>query len=77
MPEIEIKSMYYKYHGIDVLVCKSSKYVPFFLIERSGAVCDYQIYTRVGDTNTAKNRNASYSDMEKLWRVHFERENEE
>lgn len=76
MPEVELKSMYYKYYEIDVLVCKGSKFVPFFLIERSGSVCDYQIYTRVGDTNTAKNRNASYSDMEKLWRVHFERENE-
>lgn len=77
MPEIEMKSVYYKFYEIDVLLCKSSKFVPFFLVERSGPVCDYQIYTRVGDTNTAKNRNASYSDMEKLWRIHFERENEE
>ena len=32
-----------------------------------------QIYTRVGDTNTPKNECANYSDVEKLWRIHFER----
>lgn len=80
MPEIEIKKMYYKYRDIGVIICKSSKDVPFYLTkatkECKEKVSEYQIYTRVGDTNTAKNKHASYTDVEKLWRIHFERENE-
>lgn len=76
MPQIEVKRMFYKYKKIDVLVCKSSKYVPFYLVERSNGVHDHQIYTRVGDTNTPINGHANYSDVEKLWRIHFQREKE-
>lgn len=76
IPEIEIKDMYYKYMRIVVIKCKRSKYVPFYLTERYKDVHENQIYTRVGDTNTPKNKSANYSDIEKLWRFHFERENE-
>ncbi|MCI9077211.1 MAG: hypothetical protein HFH10_15845 [Dorea sp.] len=76
MPEIKIKQMYYKYKIIGVIVCRSSKYVPFYLTERYHGINAYQIYTRVGDTNTPKNQYASYTDVEKLWRIHFKRENE-
>ena len=76
MPNIEVKNLYYLHNIIGVIVCKSSKFVPFFLTEKYKGVNEYQIYTRVGDTNTPKNKNANYSDIEKLWRFHFERENE-
>lgn len=76
VPEIEIKHLYYKYKKIAVLICKSSKYVPFYLNERYKKVNQNQIYTRFGDTNTPVNGNASYNDVEKLWRIHFSRENE-
>lgn len=75
MPEIEIKQMYYKYKDIGVICCKSSKNVPFYLTERYRGIYNYHIYTRVGDTNTPKDKHASYTDVEKLWRIHFEREN--
>ena len=68
--------MYYMSKKISVIVCKSSKYVPFYLTQRYKGVNDNQIYTRVGDTNTAKNKHANYSDIENLWRIHFKRENE-
>ena len=71
IPPVEMKKIYYKYKKIDVLVCKSSSDVPFFLAERYKNVNEYQIYTRVGDTNTPINQNASYMDIEKLWRHHF------
>lgn len=70
-PEIELKKIYYKYKKIDVLMIKASNEVPFFLLEKYNGVFDYNIYTRVGDTNTPKNKNASYSDIEKLWGFHF------
>ena len=76
MPEIDVKVLYYKFRKIGVIICKSSKYVPFYLTEKHRDVNSHQIYTRVGDTNTPKNRNASYTDTEKLWLIHFDREHE-
>lgn len=74
MPEVELKRVMYKCHKIDVLLIKKSKHVPFYLEDKSGGVLAHQIYTRVGDTNTPKNGHASYGDVEKLWRIHFDRE---
>lgn len=76
MPDIEVKNLFYLHNIIGVIICKSSKFVPFFLLERYKGINEYQIYTRVGDTNTPKNKSANYKDIEKLWRFHFERENE-
>lgn len=76
MPELEIKDLFYKYLRIVVIKCKSSKYVPFYLTKRYKGINDNQIYTRLGDTNTPKNQSANYCDVEKLWRIHFKRENE-
>ena len=76
MPEIDVKHIYYKYMRIGVIICKSSKYVPFYLSEKHKGVFDNQIYTRVGNTNTPKNKHAAYTDVEKLWKIHFQRENE-
>lgn len=71
MPKVEIKHIYYQSKKIDVLVCKKSKYIPIYLAERYRDVNPFHIYTRVGDTNTPKAKNASYEDVEKLWEMHF------
>lgn len=76
VPNVEVKNLFYLHHHIGIIICKSSKFVPFFLTERYKGINSYQIYTRVGDTNTPKNSSANYNDIEKLWRIHFERENE-
>lgn len=76
IPELEVKDLFYKFMRIVVIKCKSSKYVPFYLTEKYRGVHENQIYTRLGDTNTPKNKSANYSDIEKLWRIHFEREKE-
>ena len=75
MPDIELRKVYYKYHKLDVIIVKSSKNVPYYLTKTHKNV-GTQIYTRVGDTNTPKNETANYNDVETLWRIHFERENE-
>lgn len=75
-PEIEIKNIYYKYKKLMVIKCKATKHILYYLVERYGGVKDNTIYTRVGDTNTPKDRSASYNEIEKLWRIHFEREHE-
>ncbi len=76
VPKIEIKKICYKYKTIQVLVCKSSEYVPYYLVERYRKVSDHHIYTRVGDTNTPIDKHANYPDVENLWRIHFQREQE-
>lgn len=75
MPNIEFKQLYYKYHKIAVIVCKSSTDVPYYILEEHKGVHPNQIYTRLGDTNTPKNRHADYPAVEKLWRIHFSQEN--
>ena len=70
IPQIELKKIYYKFIKIDVLQIKATKDVPFFLEEKYRDV-GTQIYTRIGDTNTPKNEQASYHDIEKLWEIHF------
>jgi hypothetical protein len=75
IPDIQLHKVYYKHHKIDVIEIKSSKHVPFYLDEKYRDV-GVQIYTRVGDTNTPKNECANYTDVETLWRIHFEREKE-
>lgn len=75
MPDIEVKDLFYKYMRLVVIKCKSSKYVPFYLTKRYHGINENQIYTRLGDTNTPKNKSANYNDIERLWRFHFEKEN--
>jgi len=76
MPVFELKKLFYQHKTIYVIVCYSSKYVPFYLTEKEQRVCEHRIYTRVGDTNTPVDKGASYIDVERLWRIHFEREME-
>lgn len=71
IPEIELKKVFYKFYKIDVLVIKKSNKVPFYLEDKYQDV-GTQIYTRVGDTNTPKTQKASYNDIEKLWKIHFQ-----
>ncbi len=75
-PEIDVKNLYYLHFDIGVIVCKSSKNVPFYLSSKCRDIQSFRVYTRVGDTNTPKNKNANYEEVKKLWRIHFERENE-
>lgn len=73
VPEIELKKVLYKFIKVDVLLIKRSSNVPYYLSEKYRNV-GTQIYTRVGDTNTPKNETASFADVEKLWRMHFQTE---
>lgn len=75
-PEIEFRYINYKYKKLMVIKCKATKHVPYYLVERFGRIKDNTIYTRIGDTNTPRDRSASYNEIEKLWRIHFDREYE-
>ncbi len=75
-PELELIKVYYKYKKIDVLVLKKSNNIPFYIDRNYKGVNPFQIYTRVGDTNTPKNSQACYAYVEKLWELHFKSESE-
>jgi len=53
------------------LVIKKSKDVPFYVTKSYQSVNPFQIYTRVGDTNTPINSEADISDVERLWKIRF------
>lgn len=74
VPEISVFELLYKYKRVVAIKCQSSKNVPFYLTKRYKGINDHQIYTRIGDTNTPKNSHANYSDVEKLWKIHFSEE---
>jgi hypothetical protein len=73
-PEIDLKKIYYKYKKIDVLVLKKSNNIPLYIEKNYKGVNSFQIYTRVGDTNTPKTSQACYAHVEKLWKMHFNNE---
>lgn len=70
-PEIEFEEMYYLHTKIQVIICRKSNRVPFYLSKDYGKAKTGLIYTRRGDTNTPSNEIAKYDEVEKLWRIHF------
>lgn len=72
MPKIEVEEMYYLHTKIQVIICRKSKRVPFYLSEDyDGYLKANHIYTRLGDTNRGRDTCANYKEVEKLWRIHF------
>lgn len=57
--------------GIDVIVIKNSYETPFYLIENFQGVMANNIYTRIMDSNTPKNKSADIFHIEYLWKKRF------
>lgn len=56
---------------IDIIVIQNSFNTPYYLEEKYKSVNQNNIYTRVMDTNTPKNKNADIKDIEYLWKKRF------
>lgn len=56
---------------IDIIIIKNSLQKPFYLEKDYGKVKAYHIYTRTGDRNTPKNKNANFVEIEYMWKEHF------
>ena len=56
---------------IDIIIIKNSLLKPFYLEKDYGKVKAFHIYTRTGDRNTPKNKNANFIDIEYMWKEHF------
>lgn len=56
---------------IDVIVIHNSDATPFYLTENFQSVMPNNIYTRVMDSNTPKNKSADLPHIETLWKKRF------
>lgn len=70
-PTVDLIEFEIGVHNVCVLVIKKSSDVPFYLTKKYRSVNQYQIYTRVGDTNTPITSQADINDIEKLWKIRF------
>ena len=56
---------------IDVIIIKNTMNKPYYLEKNYGIVKAYHIYTRTGDRNTPKDKNANFTDIEYMWKERF------
>ena len=70
-PMAHVESLFIEGKIIDVIIVENSTYVPFYLNERFQKLEAYNIYTRVGDSNTPVDKSADRDRTEKLWRKRF------
>lgn len=70
-PTIELKTMNVENKEIDVLIIKNTTDTPYYMVESFQTVRSNYIYTRVGDTNTPKDKSADINHVEYLWKKRF------
>lgn len=70
-PTIELKTLDIENHEIDILVIKNTTDTPYYMGESFKGIMSNYIYTRIGDTNTPKNRSADINHVEYLWKKRF------
>lgn len=78
-PEVELHTLYWQNHEIDVIIIKNTSNTPYYLVEdyndkkssRQIIVHANHIYSRICDTNTPINSSADLYVIEKLWRRRF------
>lgn len=77
IPEIEVETINYDVHEIDVIKIVNTKNVPCFLSESwcekgtKNFIRPGQIFYREKDVNTSKTSTATYDESKKLWQKHF------
>lgn len=70
-PIISVENIFLSKNEIDVIVVHNSDATPFFLTEKYQSVMPNNIYTRVMDSNTPKNKSADLPHIEMLWKKRF------
>ena len=70
-PIVSVRNIFIGTDEIDVIVIHDSDSAPFFLTEKYQSVMPNNIYTRVMDSNTPKNKSADISYIEILWKKRF------
>lgn len=70
-PTVYVQSLLYCKNIIDVIVVHNDRNTPYFLTEQYQGVFANNIYSRIMDTNTPKNKSADVNVIEKLWKKRF------
>lgn len=70
-PFAYVETLSFGSNEIDVIVVKNDVNTPYYLIRQYRKVHPYNIYIRVGDTNTPVDRSADIKNIEKLWKKRF------
>lgn len=70
-PTVLVKTLLISEKEIDVLVIKNTMDTPYYLTDDYQGVYKGNIYTRIGDTNTPKNKTADVDKTEYLWKKRF------
>jgi hypothetical protein len=70
-PTIHVESLFVDNNCIDVIVVKNGLDTPYYLTKKFQNVMANNIYTRVMDTNTPKNKSADIHHVEYLWKKRF------
>jgi hypothetical protein len=70
-PIVTVKILTVCEKEIDVIVIKNTTDTPYYLTDDYQGVYKGHIYTRIGDTNTPKNKTADVDKTEFLWKKRF------
>lgn len=70
-PKIELETIIIQNKEVDVLIVKNIEKTPIYLEEPYSKLRVGYIYSRVGDRNTAYDKNSSSEIIEKLWKKRF------
>ncbi|WP_025115373.1 AlbA family DNA-binding domain-containing protein [Lysinibacillus fusiformis] len=70
-PIVYVETIYVNDGEIDVIVIKNTFNTPYYLSEKYQGVFANNIYTRVMDTNTPKEKSADIHHVEYLWKKRF------
>lgn len=70
-PIVSVENICLGQNVIDIIVIHNNNETPFFLTEKYQSVRENNIYTRVMDSNTPKNKSADLSYIEMLWKKRF------
>ena len=67
-PTVYVQTLSIAEKEIDVLIIKNRIYTPYYLSEKFQDVRESYVYTRIGDTNTPKDKIADLDKIEYLWK---------
>lgn len=71
IPIVNVRTLNINNKEIDVIIIKNTKNKPYYLEKNYGIIKAYHIYTRTGDRNTHKDKNANFADIEYMWKERF------
>jgi len=71
IPIVNVRTLNMGNKEIDVIIIKNTMNKPYYLEKNYGIVKAYHIYTRTGDRNTPKDKNANFTDIEYMWKERF------